>query len=74
VKYTETSFNVFIMTLRMFVVNFIKQLYIFIISLFGVKINAFYQVDCAGGEVSSIAHFSLTYLMVERKTEKCPRT
>jgi len=62
------------MTLQMFVVNFIKQLYVFIIPLFGIIFNVFYQVDCARGgegrggegrEVSSIANFSLTYLMVD---------
>ena len=47
-------------------VSFIKQIYVFIIPLFGMIFNALYQVDCAReGEVSSTAHFSLTHLMVD---------
>ena len=64
VKYTEPSYNVIVMTLRMFVVNFVEQLYIVVIPLVGVIFDAFYQVDLRWG-VSSMAHFSLTYWMVE---------
>jgi hypothetical protein len=66
VKYTEPSYNVIIMTLRMFVVNFIEQFCIVVIPLFGVIFNEFYQVDLrGGGGISSMAHFSLTYWMAE---------
>ena len=41
VKYTEPPFNVIVMTLRMFAVNFIKQLYVFIIPLFGIIFNPY---------------------------------
>ena len=69
VTYTETSFNVIIMTLRMFVVNFIEQLYVFIIPLFGVIFKAFYQVGCAVGDPlnSTLSPYVLDGRMNDRK-------
>jgi hypothetical protein len=50
--------------------NFV-QYFDFIISLFGIVFNVFYQVDCEG-EASSVAHFSLTLILLTWRIWRAP--